>query len=266
MKTEQVYTSRHHKILCVIALAGLFACGLMIGIIMSSKDCAVKYDERIEIAKENNVIADKNKKTESIKKQKLPQESCAAIEVLLKGRLHDETDNCMDLCNNLEVYSKLTEKGCPENVKEYNELYNRTLDIIKGISCENNDVCEWLFEKVGEDDETCQRIENELLREACPGCAGDADTHIDNAKIYAIIAERGCPEHREEYVEKVKNELEIARALEDDKFEEDDTIEVVETYKRINMQNAAQEFFDKAKKLTNPAIDFILEVEKIIEE
>ncbi len=66
MKTEQVYTSRRHKILCVIALAGLFACGLMIGIIMSSKDGAVKYDERIEIAKENNVIADK--KTESIKK------------------------------------------------------------------------------------------------------------------------------------------------------------------------------------------------------
>ena len=63
-----------------------------------------------------------------------------------------------------------------------------------------------------------------------------------------------------------KQELEIARALEDDKFDNDDTIEVVETYKRINMQAAAEEIFETAKKLTNPAIDFILEVEKIINE
>ena len=63
-----------------------------------------------------------------------------------------------------------------------------------------------------------------------------------------------------------QQELEIARALQDDKFSEDDTIEVVETYKRLNMQAAAQEIFDVAKKLTNPAIDFILEVEKIINE
>jgi hypothetical protein len=32
------------------------------------------------------------------------------------------------------------------------------------------------------------------------------------------------------------------------------------------MQAAAEEIFETAKKLTNPAIDFILEVEKIINE
>ena len=37
------------------------------------------------------------------------------------------------------------------------------------------------------------------------------------------------------------------------KFSENDTIEVVETYKRLNMQAAAQEIFDVAKKLTNHA-------------
>ena len=52
--------------------------------------------------------------------------------------------------------------------------------------------------------------------------------------------------------------------MEDDEFDEYETIEVVETYKRLNMQAAAQEIFEPVKKLTNPTIDFILQVEKII--
>ncbi len=32
------------------------------------------------------------------------------------------------------------------------------------------------------------------------------------------------------------------------------------------MQQDAEEIFNKAKKLTNPAIDFIMQVEKIINE
>ena len=60
--------------------------------------------------------------------------------------------------------------------------------------------------------------------------------------------------------------MEIARAIDDDKFDRDETIEVVETYKRIHMQNAANEIFEKAKKLTDPTIDFIIQVEKIINE
>ncbi len=66
--------------------------------------------------------------------------------------------------------------------------------------------------------------------------------------------------------ELAKQELDIARALQDDKFNENETIEVVETYKRLKMQQDAQEIFDKVKKLTNPAIDFIMQVEKIINE
>ena len=81
------------------------------------------------------------------------------------------------------------------------------------------------------------------------------------------MSERGCAENSAKYVELAKQELEIARALEDDRFDNGETIiEVVETYKRLNMQAAAEEIFETAKKLTNPAIDFILEVEKIINE
>ena len=41
---------------------------------------------------------------------------------------------------------------------------------------------------------------------------------------------------------------------------------LVETYKRLQMQAEAIRMIEKAKKLTNPAIDFIIQLEKIIEE
>ena len=99
-----------------------------------------------------------------------------------------------------------------------------------------------------------------------PYANNNVENRILRAKIYANLSERGCPENSEKFVEYAKAELDIARALQDDEFNKQDTIEVVETYKRLNMQAAAQEFFDVAKKLTDPAIDFVLQVEKIINE
>ncbi len=111
----------------------------------------------------------------------------------------------------------------------------------------------------------CTKVRDEMLIRVNPN-AYDYDDHINNAKIYAIIAERGCEDETAYYKELAEQELAVARAITDDKLSEQDTIEVVETYKKLQMQAAAQEMFDKAKRLTNPAIDFILEVEKIINE
>ena len=95
-----------------------------------------------------------------------------------------------------------------------------------------------------------------------------AEMHIDNAKIYANLSERGCPENSERYKQLAKQELEIARALNDDDIQRDpgESVEIVETYKRIQMQAEAERMIEKAKKLTNPAIDFIIQLEKIIDE
>ncbi len=60
--------------------------------------------------------------------------------------------------------------------------------------------------------------------------------------------------------------MEIARALRDDYFNRNETLEVVETYKRLEMKQAAADVLDKVQKLTDPAIDFIIQVQKIIEE
>ena len=131
----------------------------------------------------------------------------------------------------------------------------------------NIDVPEQIEEHVviSEPQDVCVEVERLLMRRL-PDATDDANDRIDRAKLYASLAERGCPENSAAYIELARQELEIARAIENDEFNHEETIEVVETYKRINMQAAAEEIFEKAKKLTNPAIDFIIQVEKIINE
>ena len=115
---------------------------------------------------------------------------------------------------------------------------------------------------------TCGQIEMLLLDRLMPNNSQGPEDHIDNAKIYANLSERGCPENSLKYRDLAAKELEIARALNDDNVarDPDESIEIVETYKRLQMQQEAARMIEKAKKLTNPAIDFIIELEKIIEE
>ncbi len=116
-------------------------------------------------------------------------------------------------------------------------------------------------------DTTCGKIETLLNEQIRPAGSVYPEDHIDNAKIYANLSERGCPENSVKYKNMAKQELEIARALDDDKLEDkEDSIEIVETYKRLQMQAEAERMIEKAKRLTNPAIDFIIQLEKIIEE
>ena len=114
---------------------------------------------------------------------------------------------------------------------------------------------------------TCGQIEMLLRDRLEPADSHESGDHIQNAKIYANLSERGCPENAEKYKNLAAQELEIARALNDDNLNQQfESVEIVETYKRLQMQQEAARMIEKAKKLTNPAIDFIIELEKIIEE
>ena len=93
-----------------------------------------------------------------------------------------------------------------------------------------------------------------------------SDDRIERAKIYANISERGCPENRQRYVDLAAKELEIARALRDDDFSEADKKQISDTYRRIQMKQAAGEILNKVQQLADPAIDFIIQAQKIIEE
>lgn len=117
-------------------------------------------------------------------------------------------------------------------------------------------------------DATCAKIEALLERQLNDVQSMYSEDHIINAQIYANLSERGCADNSAKYKELAKQELEIARALNDDNVDKyrDESIEMVETYKRLKMQQEAEKMIEKAKKLTNPAIDFIIQLEKIIEE
>ena len=119
---------------------------------------------------------------------------------------------------------------------------------------------------------TCKKVEGLLLQKLnCDindsSYCMKAEGHVTDAQVYANLSERGCPENSQKYKDLAAQELEIARALNDDSLDDEyEATEIVETYKRIQMQKEAAKMIEKAKKLTNPAIDFIIELEKIIEE
>ncbi len=225
----------------VFALVMVFVCGLMLGI--GGQKCVVKLSARLQSAQGANA------------EQSQPKETCRVIEEIQLGWLNDENSPDYEAHeSNVRIYETLFQHGCPENKAKYRDAIAREMEIIAAL-------------KGNAGSSTCQQIEASLINRLPEGDVyANSYDRIRRAKIYANLSERGCLENKAKYVELAKQELEIARALEDDEFEQDETIEVVETYKRLNMQAAAEEIFETAKKITNPAIDFILEVEKIINE
>lgn len=226
----------------------LFVCGLMAGVGIANwkRVNSVKQVSNTDVITEQNVAQDLEPLTE-----------CQAIEHVLLGRLYNRDDDCDFVKRDLDTYKKLAMHGCGENSAEYAQQIGNK-NAILSVACSN---------EIESGAKPCVMIERNL-QERLGGEYADmrAEYRIERAKIYAIMAERGCPENASGYVEAAKRELEIARGISDDKFDQDETIDVVETYKRLQMQNAAEEIFEKAKKLTNPAIDFIMQVEKIINE
>lgn len=239
-KKVQVVHTRREKIFGWLALGALFLCGLMVGLGVNGRPAPVAEVEQV------------TKPAPMVEGQ--AKETCAIIEELLLERLYPVDSQEVGAHEyNINVYERLVMNGCSHNQQKYHNAAVREREIVAALQVSDNS------------QQTCEQIET-LLLEQMPSANGDSWARIDRAKIYANLSERGCAENSAKYVDLAKQELEIARALEDDEFDKQETIEVVETYKRLNMQAAAEEIFETAKRLTNPAIDFILEVEKIINE
>ena len=239
-KQGYIVHTKSQKLFSWLAFIALFVCGVMVGMGWSDKNAEPKQNLTQTVQKVQNQES---------------QETCEIIEEILSSDLYGPGvwDN-ENPTHDIEIYQKLIVHGCPENVQKYQEAIEIEQQIINALVSKQNK-------------STCEQIEASLLGRLPNGGAElNSDARIERAKIYANLSERGCPVNSQKYVALAQQELEIARALEDDEFSEKETIEVVETYKRLNMQAAAQEIFETAKKLTNPAIDFILEVEKIINE
>lgn len=233
-----------------IGMTALFVLGFLTGIFVNNSG-----NKKVEPT-DTNIVSIEVKNT-------LPEKNCEAVEQLLLQELNDENSTEWWVHErNSEIYRKIIATGCLEHREMYNEKLNRSQKLLLALNPN--------FKTGGN---TCEQIEKTLLHnivcsledgEIC----GNARVHIEDAQTYANLSERGCPENSGKYKELAKQRLEIARALTDDKVERDEEAakNIVETYKRIQMQAEAEKMLEKAKKMTGPAIDFIIQLEKIIEE
>ena len=300
MTTQAEY--KKYRIYGTIGMVALFLMGGLVGFIlngsdrinhssMSKNDCNTIAGRIIEAARNNqpdlieqlnkvysenclNRVFEQPKPQPKVEEKKLPETTCEAVEELLKQQLNNENSlDPSDHLRNSEIYDKMYKQGCAGNKEKWSKLSEREANIAAAIDL-YGDIEIVTNEEYEKENSTCQKIEKTLRRQL--DCVSIDDNHcnenghIRDAKIYANLSERGCPENSERYKERAKQELEIARALTDDRMdgyqEQQETTEIVETYKRLQMQQEAEKIIEKAKKLTNPAIDFIMQLEKIIEE
>lgn len=207
------------KILGVVALVGLFACGVFVGATLNNNRAPSSDDKVI----------------------KFSEHDCYSL------------INKMTSTNDADMVEKLKEvynDNCANRI-----IYTETVTVPDDADDEPGDVT------------TCERIEQLLAQQLAPEEYGDPRAHLSNANTYARLAERGCPENVDKYRALAAREIEITTALQPvEEMRESDVADVVDVYKKVKMQAAAQQVIDTLQKASEPTIDFILKLEKIINE
>ena len=207
------------KALGVVALVGLFACGVFVGATLNNNRAPSSDDKVI----------------------KFSEQDCYSL------------INKMTTTNDADMVEKLKEvynDNCANRI-----IYTEPVTVPDDADDKSGDVT------------TCERIEQLLSQQLYSEKDGREYAHLDNAHTYARLAERGCPENVDKYRALAAREIEIATALipvED--MSESDVEDVVDVYKKVKMQAAAQQVIDTLQKASEPTIDFILKLEKIINE
>lgn len=167
-----------------------------------------------------------------------------------------------------EIISITTEGATAENVdvlRELNDAYSNGCAGRLVIIEKTNTV--QAQEKQPEIIATCSRIEQLLKQRLYPETEKEAWKHLSNAYNYSTMAEKGCSENVDMYKSLALREIEIATALQPEENMGEKSVEtVIDTYKKLDMKREAQDFLNKMEKLTDPAIDFILQMENIINE
>ncbi len=212
--------SMGHKIWGAVALAGLFACGLILGLSYRGEEYVSK---------------------------KLSAQECDAI--------------ATEIVN-------ITQRGATaENVETLNELNMAYSNGCAGrlVIIEKEPVIS--VDNRPEIMSTCARIEQLLKDRLYPEDTTNYIHHLRNADTYSSLADRGCVENADMYKTLALRELEIANALQPtENMGTQDAEIVIDTFKKLDMQQEAREFLNKVEQLIDPATDFVLKMEQIINE
>ncbi len=247
---EKLYTySRRQRILAWIALIGIFICGMMAGAFIwqtksvHTPDSGASNAEKIIRFAERNTMPCIDKETELQK-------------MLTEG----------DHLQNARVYEKLSQIGCEMNRKKFENFAKSERELDDAMRYVR--YSDYVDTANNENVRPCETIEKTLLSMANPNCWENSTCHSENAAIYSKITEDGCPENAEKYKQMALNELQIADGIKvrDDNVSHDEMRYTVDAYKKLQMQNEAKKYLNKVEKMVNPGIDFILELQRIIEE
>lgn len=211
-----------HKVWSAVALAGLFACGLILG--LSYRDDGAARNALT--AQQCDAIANE------------------IVSITQRGATPDDAKTLQDLNT---AYSN----GCAGRL----------------VVIEREVVASPVVESQPEVMATCVRIEQLLKQRLFPEDSASYVNHLSNADTYSTLADRGCADNADMYKTLALRELEIASALQPtENMGTRDAEIVIDTFKKLDMQREAQEFLDKVEQLIDPATDFILKMEQIINE
>lgn len=259
-KTENKY-SRGQKILSWLVLIGIFVCGVMAGAFIWQK-----HVTKIESGTKNNLVVYNN----------LVKSCAMREEALLANVAYNIKDSDVSQAvylhrENAKIYKKLASIGCDENRARYEELANAddsVADALKDFdpnryNYENDYYNDYYVES---EKEPCELIEETLLRRI-QNCDG-VWCHLGNAEVYSKMAEDGCAQNKETNTKKALDELQIADGvrLNDSDVQMDQVRSTINTYKKLQMINEARKYINKVQKLVDPGVEFIMELQRIVEE
>lgn len=241
--------SRRQKILMWFVFIGIFICGMMAGAFLWQKKTIYTADSKLSNAKKIEMFVERNT---------MP---CSVKEKTLQQRL---TEN--DHWQNVRVYEKLAQIGCEENKEKFTNFAQSERELADAM----NYVNDYFVDEINTDNmHPCETIEKTLLSNIkdC-GVGYTSYCHLRNAEVYSKMAEDGCPENKDVNTRKALDELQIAEGVRvnEEDVERDEIRSAINTYKKLQMQNEAKKYLNKVEKMIDPGIDFIMELQRVIEE
>lgn len=278
-------STRARKIWGVVALAGLFACGLMLGVAWTQKDnaqtnenvvqftesqcdtiagridSAIRYSNYNDLETLKKIYAEScdghvQAKTEVVAAPEKKLSTCEKIEQLLLRNLNAaDSQNPRAHTENAELYNKLSQHGCPENADAYKQLVAQETAIANALGARGVNV----------NTRTCEEIEV-VLKQDLMEFASNTQERLHNADVYSKLAERGCPENQAKYKKLAVRQIDVVSAVSDEEELEYNSEAIVDTYEKLQMQDAAREFLNKLDRLVEPATDLIFEIGKVVNE
>ena len=245
--------TRSQKVWAWLALFGIFFCGVMTGYSLWGKKTPQgkpKVETVSHVAKVRKFL-DKHQNPCKMREDALLQQ------VRIGDNLSDWEHN-----ENAKIYMLLSKKACTENQQKYYDLADAEYRVVEALRAVNQS------ETVAQEDKPCTVIEKSLIENVHDGCGTSSYCHLENAAVFSKIAEDGCPENSEMYKQRALNELQIADGVrvDEDNIDRGEMRSTVNTYKKLQMQNEAKKYIKKVEKLVNPGVDFIMELQRVIEE